>query len=176
MMLRTVKQVGVFVAGVVGGLIACSSTPETVMLENGATGYRIPYCADVGACELRAQQLCVGKPYFVHERWKYGGVAVESNERGVREVGGDWDGVRGGSELRRDSQSMRRPWYALVIECDPATPGADPDYAKALAEHLALDAKRRRDYIAAVCKLRDPDTRREEMEIARQRYGDFPCP
>jgi hypothetical protein len=160
---------------------ACGSVPQTVTLPNGATGYMIDSCPSVERCENRAREICGGRKHFVHERNEHRITARYPS--GNVSPDGSWGSagsvvVHDGNDLGKDPKAQS--WVSLVVECDPKEiPKPSPDdggYAQALAEYIVARERNKREYMDAVCKLKDAVMRRQELNIAREQYGNVACP
>lgn len=153
-------------------LAGCSSTPETITLENGATAYPL-VCERLDECEQRARQICQRLDYFVYQKTQH--LPVEQTDRPLSKrttASTLGDAVTTGSTKMEDD-AKKRPWWMLVVECDPP-----PDQIQSrvqINENRVKFERNRAEYIAAVCELRDPELRRIEMQIGRRDYGDFSC-
>jgi hypothetical protein len=150
-------------------LIAACGAPETIKLPNGATAYPLA-CLRLEQCEERARQICKRLDYFVHEKTEYRPTEVYKKPHewtGASSIGD----VGAGSKMQSDAE--KQPYWRLVVECKPP---ADEIHSRlVIKENTAEVEKGKREYMEAVCELRDPDNRREQLEIARQRYGDVSC-
>lgn len=165
------KSLGAVLPVLTIGLAACSSL-QTVDLPNGGTGYQI-VCERLNVCEQHAQQIC-GTNYHVHEKVEHRPIE-EKGESLSRSGASQLGGVTMATKMKQDM----RPWWEIVVECNPdpaAAPLDDGSYARALAKNKAAAEENKRQYMAAVCALRDPELRRTELEIARKQYGEASCP
>lgn len=161
-------------------IAGCASTPPTVVLPNGATGYLIDFCRSVEACEDRAQAICGSQDYLVHDQTEQRRTeSLAASPDGHASRDGTWStaGVHllhDGNEIGRESRS--ESWWSLVAECNPKERPTDtpPDgsYAQALAEFIAGREKNKQIYMQAVCAVRDPELRRDELLLAKKEYED----
>lgn len=152
---------------------ACSST-QTVTLPNGATGYPIA-CRKVEACEARSREIC-GANYRVHERFEHRIEEEKQEPLSRTSTAKELGEVTMGSRLRDPSEHID-PWWSVVVECNPqdevpSESPADGSYAQALARHLAALKENKDRHMEAVCKLHDPEMRREELLIAKEEFRD----
>lgn len=154
-------------------IAACSSTST---LQNGQIGGKIPIqCGRETDCELRAQRTCGGTDYHVHSRHKIGEVQETSAPASKRatqdQLGGAINTAAAGGIHKKKAR------WVFVVECFPialvqtVVNTSEPDAASLhVAEELSKAI-----YMEAVCELVNPELRAEQLEIARQAYGDVSC-
>jgi len=159
---RIIPLIAVFAA-------ACS-TPQTVTLSNGVKALWI-HCYEAERCDQYALKTCRRVDYHVYERAKHQ-PAVEASDQRQR-----WAGARNAGEsglgAKALSEEELQPYWRLVFDCNPSTDQLSSRLV--IKEDMAAFERNKARYMREVCALRDPENLREELEIARQQYGNVTC-
>lgn len=153
-----------------GFVSACSSTSTL----------RTVSCDETKICEQRAEQICHTKKYRVTKRTEN---RVDENAKGRREIENTGASDIGGAISAGATSGLNvhnLPRWLYEVDCKPITPTPTGKYTETVrtvypeltAEQLAEREKNKAGYMREVCELTNPDLRREELEIARQQYGD----
>ena len=132
-------------------------------------------CRRIRDCEARAEKICGSKNYRLYGRSTEEAEPSRISDSTATDIGGALS--RGGahSGLRVNDTI---PVY--TVDCNPPTrrevTSTTTIYAKPSAEEIAAYEKAKKEFIGAVCELRDPQMRQAELQIARETYGpDVSC-
>lgn len=131
-------------------------------------------CRHMRDCEARAEKICGSKNYRI-----YGQEEAEPSstlrDSPATDIGSALS--RGGA---RSGLRVNDTIPVYTVDCNPPTErevtSTTTIYQKPSAEEIAAYEKAKKEFIGAVCKLRDPQMRQAELQIARETYGpDVSC-